>query len=263
MSRARFLTVVLMMFLVALLPMTVALAEETAPDETMDTAVAVLGVPFIPNGPAKAGGVQDAAKVQGSFLPPSDAAKLAIAPNSPATPSAYVYYVRETFEGVWPTGKWYTFDNNGGTGGQVCWDDDDWIHFKGSWSGASMNGCANGVDPNYYYYPNNMDSWMVNGPFSTVGARAGKLNFKYWNQSEKNWDYLWWCASANGSTFYCVRVSGNSNGWKSGNLNLKNVPGYGNMLGDPSVWAAWRFTSDGSFVDDGAFVDNAAVVVTR
>ena len=126
-----------------------------------------------------------------------------------------------------------------------------------------MAGCANGVDPYYYFYPNNMNSWMVNGPFSTVGARYGKLSFKYWNQSEYGYDFFYWCASADGTNFYCMRHTGNSGGWRSGALNLKAVPGYGNMLGDPTVWAAWVFTSDGSIVDDGAFVDNAAVKAWR
>lgn len=258
MKQKRFYYVLLVTVLSLLILATAAIAQDTNRVERIDTAIIELGQPFVPEG-VKDGAASDGVK---EIMPSSDAAKLAIEPN--ATSAGFVYKVRETFEGVWPNGNWFTYDNNGATGGQVCWDDDDWIHFRGFWSGASMNGCANGVDPTFSFYPNNMNSWMVNGPFSTVGGITGsQLNFKYWNQSELNFDYLWWCASPNGTTFYCIRHSGNSGGWKTGKLNLKAVPGYGNMLGDPSVWAAWIFTSDGSIVDDGGFVDNAGIVVKK
>lgn len=257
MSQKRFYYVLLVTVLGLLILVTAAIAQESNGPERIDTATIVLGQPFTPAG-VKDGAAADGVK---AFMPASNAAKLDV--GASVTPAAFVYKVRETFEGVWPNGNWYTFDNNGATGGVVCWDDDSWISFRGNWSGASAAGCANGIDPYSQFYPNNMNSWMVNGPFSTVGAKSGQLNFKYWNQSELNWDYLWWCASPNGTNFYCIRHSGNSNGWKTGKLNLKAVPGYGNMLGDSSVWAAWIFTSDGTNVDDGGFVDNAGIVVKR
>lgn len=258
MKQKRFYYVLLVTVLGLLMLATAAIAQDANRVERIGTGVLVLGQPFVPEG------VKDPAAADGAkaLMPASNAAKLAIEPD--ATDAGFVYKVRETFEGVWPNGNWYTYDNNGATGGQVCWDDDDWIDFRGSWSGASMNGCANGVDPAFSYYPNNMNSWMVNGPFSTVKGKTGsQLNFKYWNQSELGFDYLWWCASPDGSNFYCFNHTGNSGGWQTGKLNLKNVPGYGNMLGDPTVWAAWVFTSDSTFVDDGAFVDNAGIVVKK
>lgn len=250
---------------VALLTLFVAAAataqDNNAPVERIDTAMLVLGQPFVPDGPAKVGVVEEAAPAQDAVMPPSDAAKLGLAPERNA-PNVNIYFVRETFEGIWPNGNWYTFDNNGATGGQVCWNDTSYKWFRGHWSGGSMTGCANGVYPTVNY-PNNMESWMVNGPFSTVNALYGKLNFKYWNVSELNYDYLWWCLSPNGTNFYCKRHTGNSGGWKSGTLNMKSVPGYGNMLGDPTVWAAWVFTSDSSITYKGAFVDNAGIKAWR
>lgn len=259
MTQKRFGYILLVTILGLFMMATVAGAQESNRGGQIDTAIAILGQPFVPDGPAKEGVAPETAAP--AVLPMTDEQKLAVAPEAPSV--IYVYKVRETFEGLWPNGNWYTVDTNGATGGQVCWDDDDFKYFRGRWSGYAANGCANAIDPQFSFYPHQMDSWMVNGPFSTVGATAGKLNFKYWNKSEANFDYLWWCASPNGSTFYCVRHTGNSGGWKSGLLNLKTVPGYGNMLGDPTVWAAWRFTSDSSIANVGAFVDNAGIVVSR
>lgn len=254
MKQQRFVYILWVVVLGLLLTVTVV-AAASGSNEVTGTGILVLGQPFMPEGGVKDGSYQ----AEKEIMPLAPAQKLAIT----EAPDVNIYFVREQFEGVWPNGNWYTYDDNGATGGQVCWDDDSWIHFRGSWSGASAAGCANGIDPYTQYYPNNMDSWMVNGPFSTVNARYGKLNFKYWNQSESYYDRLWWCASPNNVDWYCKWVSGNSGGWKSGGLNLKAVPGYGNMLGDPTVWAAWVFTSDGDTVDDGGFVDNAAVKVWR
>ena len=259
MKQKRFFYILLIALLGLFLTVAVVSAGGGDESQKIDTAVTILGQPFAPDGPVKEGVVPE--EMVPPVMPQTDEQKLAIEPAAPSV--VYIYKVRETFEGVWPNGNWYTVDNNGATGGSVCWDDDDWKPFRGRWSGNPANGCTNWVDPQFSFYPNNMDSWMVNGPFSTVGATAGKLNFKYWNKSELNFDYLWWCASPNGTTFYCIRHTGNSGGWKSGLLNLKNVPGYGNMLGDSSVWAAWRFTSDVNVTNVGAFVDNAGIVVSR
>lgn len=260
MTQKRFFYVLLVTVLGLFLAVTIVAAQGDTQVEKIDTGMLVLGQPFVPDGPAKDGMTVNRMKELG-IVPATPAEKMGLSPT--ITPSKVLYKVRETFEGVWPNGLWYTYDNNGSTGGQVCWDDDNWIYFKGSWSGASANGCANGIDPWSEYYPDNMYSWMVNGPFSTVGAKNAKIGFKYWNQSELNYDFLWWCASADGSNFYCYRHSGDSHGWKSGSINLKRVPGYGSMMGDPTVWAAWVFTSDGNVVDDGGFVDNAGIVVKR
>lgn len=253
MKQKRFVYILWVVVLGLLLSVTVV-AAANGRTEITGTGKLVMGQPFVPEG------VKDGAwQAEKAIMPLAPAEKLAVV----EAPNVNLYFVRETFEGIWPNGAWVTYDNNGGTGGQVCWNDTNWIDFKGNWSGGSAVGCANGIDPFTQYYPNFMDSWMVNGPFSTVGARSGKVNFKYWNESEPYWDRLWWCASVDYVNWYCKYTSGDSNGWKSGGLNLKKMTGYGSMLGDSSVWVAWVFTSDVNNVDDGGFVDNAGIKITR
>jgi hypothetical protein len=165
----------------------------------------------------------------------------------------------ETFEGAFPNGLWRTYDCDGRTNGEYFWDDDDYKPYSGRWSAWPANGGYNQRDPQYYYYPNRACTWMIYGPFSLATARYAYLNFAYWNQSERNYDYFAWYASTNGTNFYGTRVSGDSGGWKGRTLDLSAVPTLGNTLGDSSVWIAFRFTSDGSVVDDGPFVDNVWV----
>jgi hypothetical protein len=158
----------------------------------------------------------------------------------------------ETFEGAFPNGLWRAYDANGTTGGHHYWDDDDYKPYSGRWSAWPARAGLNGRDPQYYYYPNNARSWMVYGPFSLRYAQSARLFFRYWNQSERNYDYLAWMYSCNGTNFYGTQTSGDSAGWQYRYLSIP-------CLRDSSVWIAFRFTSDGSRVDDGAFVDNVYI----
>jgi len=169
----------------------------------------------------------------------------------------------EGFEGAWPWGLWSTWDNNGATGGSVCWDDDDWAAKPGRWSAWPANGCANGLDPAFWFYPNQMDSWMRWGPFNLAGYWQARLNFNWWNQSEINFDWFWWCASHDGWNFTCSRMSGQNSAWPPQDRThwrnkILNLPGY---VGDPSVWFAFIFTSDINVVDDGPLVDRVWIQV--
>jgi hypothetical protein len=157
----------------------------------------------------------------------------------------------EGFEGAFPTGLWDVFDNNGPTGGDYVWDDDDYKPHTGARSAWPARGGANGVDPAVsLHYPNDMDSWMVFGPFDLTGYSAAKLEFWYWNQSELNYDWLSWMTSPDGTNFGGFGVSGDSGGWVFQSIDLTA------RLGDPSVWIAFGFQSNGSNVDDGPFVDD-------
>ncbi len=221
------------------------------------TSIRVLGQPYVaPTGP-KANVAQPAKHV----MPPNNAAKMAIA--QPAAAGPFVYRLYEGYEGSWPTGDWYTYDNNGITGGDICWDDTDYDSFQGGWSAWPAGGCSDGLDPYTDYYVNDMDSWMVVGPFSTEQAKSGWLQFKFWNESEQGYDYLYWCASVDGGLFYCKNHTGYSDGWRNGRLNLRGVPYYGNMLGEEQVWVAFIFTSDGSVTLQGPFVDQVRIVVRK
>jgi hypothetical protein len=170
-----------------------------------------------------------------------------------------VTLLQEDFDGTFPTGNWRVLDYDGATNGEYYWDEDDARSFNGEKCAWVANVGKNGLDPDFYNYPDNLQTWMIYGPFDLSDASSAELTFHYWNASEINYDYLGWYASPNGNDFYGMRVSGNSQGWKPVTLNMANTPVFGNLMGDSSVWIAFRFTSDGNTTDRGAFIDQVRV----
>jgi len=165
------------------------------------------------------------------------------------TSASWTTMMQEDFEGTFPSGSWSVF-------GDPTWNDDDFKPYGGSWSAWCANGCSSGLDPASSNYPNNMNSWMVYGPFDLSDASDAELLFYYWNESESGSDYFKWMASTNGTTFYGYQVSGNSGGWQYVNFDLTSVPTLGNLCGDSTVWIAFKFDSNSSITYKGAFVDN-------
>ena len=178
---------------------------------------------------------------------------------SPDAATGWTTLKYESFESAWPNGAWRALDNDGATNGEIYWDDDDYLPRAGGWSAWAANGGAQGKDPQYYYYANNMRSWTIYGPFDLSNSNDAEMLFYYWNQSESGYDHFSWLASANGTNFYGYRVSGDSGGWRFVNFDLTAVPTLGNLVGDSSVWIALKFDSDGSVVDDGPFVDDVTI----
>jgi len=122
-----------------------------------------------------------------------------------------------------------------------------------------------GDAPSTFSYDNNMDSWMIRGPFDLSTAIDANLNFYYWLKSEANFDYLYWLASPDGVNFDGYRISGDQSGsgWQFISYDLSNYDGIGSsLLGDSSVWIAFRFTSDGSITYEGAYVDDVNLIAT-
>lgn len=167
----------------------------------------------------------------------------------------------ENFEGEFPDSSpnWYPVDIDGLTNGEYFWDDDDFLPFTGGWSAWCANGGANGLDPQFSKYANNMKSWMLYGPFSLTDATDGHLYFRWRNHSESGFDYFHVRASADGLNYYGYVHSGSSGGWQLFDFDLKNVPVLGDLRGRTGLWIAFIFTSDGSNIDTGAFVDDVVL----
>jgi hypothetical protein len=174
----------------------------------------------------------------------------------PSPRTGWTLLMSEGFEGAFPSGLWTTFDDDGAAHGEYFWDDDDYLAYAGSWSAWPANGGADGVDPEYYWYPNYADSWMVYGPFDLTGYTAAYLDFMAWIRTEPGYDYFSWMASGDGTNFSGWKTSGDSGGWDYGYLDLAD------WLGDSSVWIAFVFQSDYSVVDYGPFVDEVALWAT-
>lgn len=168
--------------------------------------------------------------------------------------------LNETFEGSFP-GVWNVYDSTGSTDGDYYWGKRNCRSYAGSYSGwgvgAGTHGAALACGSNY---PDNADAWLVYGPFSLVGATAAELNFKLWLSTESSNDGVYRLASINGTNFYGYYTSGNSAGWMDRTLNLGSVPTLGNLMGQPNVWIALKFFSNGStHYAEGGYVDDVVL----
>jgi hypothetical protein len=250
--KSRVIVIVTVLFLLALIP-ALATARGAAAPQKLGTMVIQRGQALAPL-PGAVKGTQATDKLApATVLPLSAPEKLGVQPRA-------VYgLVKEGFENGFPTGDWIVWDFSGiGS----CWGADDYKPKRYHMSAWVARDCANGVDPQSYYYPNYMDTWM-DYPIDLQGAKKADVRFQYWNKSEYAFDFFVWCASPDGgATFYCNSHTGSTNGkWRVGKLNLAAVPGYGSMLGLPNVVVTWGFVSDFSIVDEGAFVDQISITV--
>ncbi len=177
---------------------------------------------------------------------------------SPTAGAGWVNIITENFEGVFP-GSW-TVSDQGTTGGTYVWGKRTCSAIAGSYSGWGVGGGANGSGLTCgANYPSNAESWMVSPSFSLVGATAADVKASAYIRTEQSFDHLKLMASVNGTNFYGWQWSGDF-GTTSVALDLANVPGFGSMLGDASVWIALEFDSDSSFqYPTGALVDSIVV----
>ncbi|MBE9571950.1 MAG: hypothetical protein IMF11_15075, partial [Proteobacteria bacterium] len=169
----------------------------------------------------------------------------------PAAPDGWTTIMFEDFEGAFPGAGWNVYDGNSTDNMEYYWDDDDYRAHNGSWSAWPANGGADGLDPLFFYYPDNMDTWMWYGPFDLSDAVDAELQFYYWLQSEWSYDFFSWYASPDGGADITGYIrSGSSGGWVSENYDLTA------FLGDASVWISFHFESDATNTDEGVYVDD-------
>lgn len=155
------------------------------------------------------------------------------------------------FEGSFP-GPWQRFGN-------PSWGRTNCRAGAGSysvWPAAAGNGA---VTPCVNVYPNNLNAWLVYGPFDLSGATAAEVTFRRWQKTEKDYDYFKWLASVDDQLYYGWQSSGNTDGWNSVTFDLSTVPTLGDLRGRSQVWIAFVMQSDGSNGDEGVFVDEVVV----
>jgi hypothetical protein len=178
--------------------------------------------------------------VEGSSVIPQD------------VPPGAIIIKTEDFEGSFPNSGWSVFDNSN-DGYTRYWDDAHCDACGGDWAAWPADGGANRVDPCAgNNYPNNMEAWMIYGPFDLSDADDAGTEFVMWHETETGYDWVFFGFSDDGYNF---------TGWFFDGYapcTLWNAY-YGSMLGDPSVWVAWVFYSDGGVRRDGPWVDDIVI----
>ncbi len=167
----------------------------------------------------------------------------------------------DDFEGAFP-GSWLVGDTNP-EGGEYHWGQRQCRAYSGLYSAWIAGGGADGSALACgSTYPDNMESWLVYGPFSLEDATAAELTWKLWLDTEPEYDNLWWGVSTDGEQFVATGASGDSQGWIDWTFDLNDVPDIGTVLGQPQVWVALIFVSDADInVAEGCYVDD--VVLSR
>ncbi|MEJ2637847.1 MAG: CARDB domain-containing protein, partial [Calditrichia bacterium] len=190
-----------------------------------------------------------------SSIPRSDIKGLQTLPNG------WTSLMEENFEGSFPADNgWdrYYNSNSNEEGYGYTWDDHTYRPHSGSYSGwcADIN-LTGKIDLNPPGpYPDDLNSWMIYGPFDLTNAIDAELLFYYWNESETDHDWFGWYASTDASHFYGTRVSGDQSSWTYNNFDLTDVYTLGNLCGEPEVWIAFIFSSDASVSYEGTYVDD-------
>ncbi len=171
--------------------------------------------------------------------------------NNDSLPQAkdWISLKEESFEGAWPN-DWNCYSN---TDVDAYWSDCNDMAYEGSWSGHCADGGADNVENGYQ---NNMNTWMVYGPFSLADCSDAELNYNVWYDTESNYDYFKVYASTDGQAYWGLHYDGQSNGWESHSFDLTDVYEIGDVTGLNNVWIAFAFTSDVSNTAQGAYIDN-------
>ena len=157
--------------------------------------------------------------------------------------------------GDFPNGNgWNAFDQNPASG-EDYWDDVQCRPFSGNWS----IWCADIGNVACSSYDDDMNSWMIVGPFSLTDAQDAQVLFNAWSQLEDGFDSWAVLASTDGTNFF---GSGSSQdfGWSAFVFDLTNVFTLGDLRGEPNVLLAFIFTSDGSVSsDEGVYLDDILI----
>jgi len=152
----------------------------------------------------------------------------------------WVAYMFDDFEGVFP-GYWILE-------GSPTWGGTDYRAASGTYSAW----CAGSDYTPIHGYVNNMNAWMIDGPFDMTAAKNAELYFDYWVDTEADYDSLFVGVSTDGETFFGNIYSGDSEGWVFDELiNLVEYAGVENL------YVGVNFLSDDiNSGYEGAYVDN-------
>jgi hypothetical protein len=113
--------------------------------------------------------------------------------------------------------------------------------------GANRAPVCSGAD-----YPNDLNSWVVYGPFDLSDASQAGTEFVMWHEIEPSYDAVCFGVSENGTDFSVLCWDGYAD------CTLYDIP-YTDYVGDPSVWVAWIFISDYSITYRGPWVDDVII----
>jgi hypothetical protein len=178
----------------------------------------------------------------------------------PATPTANLVdgwgrLMNKDFEGSDPGNPCSIYDDSD-DGLNRTWSYDDYWHPEdSSYAAWPAKGGADGLDPEFWYYPPNLNSWIICGPFVLSSVEDFMVRFKYWLDINDPDDSLFVGVSTNGKDFVGVEWRGPiQSDWKTDSLYFPE------RAGSSQVWVGWNFISDNdSVIGEGPWIDDLEV----
>jgi hypothetical protein len=156
----------------------------------------------------------------------------------------------------------FAFDGDGGENGEYYWAESSCRsggYEESYWAiGGGLDGSNLSCGDNY---PDNVNSWMIFGPFNLEDAYDARFTTYYWLNSEDENDILFFGASINGGVdFFGYNFSGGIQDWQYTNFDLTSVYQLGDLRGQSEVWIAVVFRSNDSInKSEGAYIERARV----
>jgi len=129
-------------------------------------------------------------------------------------------------------------------------------------AGSSSAYCVGSQIPAPGPYANDMNAWMIAGPFDLSAVSSGTFQYKVYYNTEVDKDKVGAYVSIDNKTFYGHKNTGNSGGWIDRSIDLTNVYTLGNVCGKSQVWIAFAFVSDPAITYEGAYVDEVRVLAS-
>lgn len=125
---------------------------------------------------------------------------------------------------------------------------------KAAWPAA---GGADAVDPSLGVYPDNLNTWLVCGPFDLSQAEKFIVQYSFWLEIlDTPGDLFFSGVSTDGFTFQGQAYTGFSGGWITQREHFFGV------TGQPRVWLGWAFESGSGgygYGGEGAWIDDIQV----
>ena len=169
---------------------------------------------------------------------------------TPTGDARWVTIMEEDFEDPFPGKGWELADYSEADKGEYLWGRDDYFPNGGLYSAWPARSGADGLDPDEYYYPDNLDTWMAYGPFDLSDAIDAELLFYFLLDTELEYGFLSWGAWTSVADVDGESISGWTSDWTDRRFSL------GPWLGESEVYVGFGFTSDASESGDGPFIDD-------
>jgi hypothetical protein len=137
----------------------------------------------------------------------------------------------EGFEGTFPQSGCVAFDNNSSDGYERYWGADDDRPLTGLKAGWPAKGGADGVEPTGDAYPDNLDSWLLCGPFDLSQADKFIVQYSFWHEIvDIIGDSFFFGISTDGTNFQGSASVGTTPSWIVKREHIQGV------AGNSSVW---------------------------